>query len=98
MNQPLKSDIFYPSFRILHLTDRRTSTAVSRVVMHFPRHAPVFPLAMTQNDDAADMSELSAAMSPMQRHTAVFPPASSVISAALREHPACQCSGKLSSV
>ncbi|MEZ4668990.1 MAG: hypothetical protein R3E39_13875 [Anaerolineae bacterium] len=61
--------------------------------LHFLRHAHVLPLSMAQNDDAAAMSEPTAAQPTLQRQAPLFPPANSVNSAAARQLSACQCSG-----
>ncbi|MEZ4671749.1 MAG: hypothetical protein R3E39_27920 [Anaerolineae bacterium] len=59
------------------------------------RLLPWFPHCCVTSDDAAAMSEPTAALTTLQRHAPSLPPAKSVNSAPIRELPARQCSGNL---
>ncbi|MEZ4672159.1 MAG: hypothetical protein R3E39_29990 [Anaerolineae bacterium] len=87
MNHQQPTQLSALSWRPLRLCEASPWDGGS-IAFAFPQHYT--------SDDAAAMSEPTAAMSPVQRLPPVFPPANCDNSAAKRELPVVKCSGKLS--
>lgn len=74
---------------------RHCAFALNRIafVLHIQRITPEHSPCSCDNCDAADIREQGAALVSFQRHQPKQPPANNVISADIRELPACQFGG-----
>lgn len=80
----------------LHIPSAPIASARSlplRIVVQILGVLGVLAVKNALSDDAADMSELTAAQMTLQRHAPLFPPANSVSAAAMGELLAGPCSG-----